>query len=154
MKKLCAVIILLSVAWLAYAALAQRRNTMSGRLKPVPAAVSQVFDSVPAAHGDLTFSGYDKRLRSARETMFVTNNTGTDICQIIFHIDYSDMQGRQLHRRRCVCRLDLPAGGTRCVDIPTWDRQGSFYFHGSRRSRNPGVPYAIKISPDTIISLR
>lgn len=132
---------------------AQRRNTTAKHLKPLHEAktIATEADTLVCSPGDLVFSGYDKTLRANKETFFVSNHTSTDIFKIIFRIEYFDMQGRQLHLRRCERNVEIPAGDTRCIDIPTWDKQGSFYFIGSRRPRVSGVPYSVKINADTII---
>lgn len=145
---------LLSVA---FPATAQRRNSLSSRLHALPAASAETAegtDTLACGAGDLVFSGYDKPLRASRETLFITNRMSADAVRAVFHIEYFDLQGRQIHRRRCAVDLDLPAGETRCVDLPAWDRQGSYYFRGSRRPRVSGVPYTVTVSADSVVIKR
>ena len=136
----------------------QRRRTTASRLKELPTKVlgpGASLDTIACNPGDLTFSGYDKRLWSSRESMFVTNHTSSTIVEIVFHIEYFDMQGRRLHSQRCTSEVGiLTPGNTVYFTIPTWDKQRSFYFHGSQKPRVSGVPYSVKIDADSIITLR
>lgn len=136
---------------------AQRRNSLSPRLQAQKAASTESAagtDTLACSRGDLVFSGYDKPLRASRETLFITNHMSADVSRAVFHIEYFDLQGRQIHRRRCSVAVDLPAGETRCVDLPAWDRQGTYYFRGSRRPRVSGVPYTVAVTPDSVVILR
>ena len=49
---------------------------------------------------------------------------------------------------------DIPAGETRKIDFPTWDRQMTFYYCGSPRPRVSAIPYNVTIEPDTILLSR
>ena len=99
MKRL--VIIMLSALLLLPAAMADRKNSLTRRLKlgeksaPAP---TEPFDTVAATAADVRFSGYEKTLRSNRETMFVTNQTRRPIGALFFTITYFDTSGRLLHR--------------------------------------------------------
>lgn len=138
-------------------ATAQRRNSLSPRLHALPAASAAApegADTLACGRGDLVFSGYDKPLRASRETLFITNHMSADVSRAVFHIEYFDLQGRQIHRRRCSVAVDLPAGETRCVHLPAWDRQGTYYFRGSRRPKVSGVPYTVAVTPDSVVILR
>lgn len=151
------VILIIAMLSVAISAAAQRRNSLSPRLHALPAASAEApesTDTLACARGDLVFSGYDKPLRASRETLFLTNHMSADVVRTVFHIEYFDLQGRQIHRRRCSVDVDLPAGETRCVDLPAWDRQGTYYFRGSRRPRVSGVPYTVAVTPDSVVILR
>ena len=109
----------------------------------LPADTSVVTDSVAY----LTLSGYDKPLRASHEVLFVSNATGRDVVSVCLDVVYEDMQGRQLHRRRCDVPADVPAGETRQIIMPTWDRQRSFYYKGSTRpKRTEATAYEVRCS--------
>ena len=97
------------------------------------------------------FSGYEKRLRATRETLFATNLADCDIVVAQFTIDYFDSSGRQLHRRTAATSTPIPAGQTRRIDLESWDRQNSFYSPAEVRPKVPAIPYTIKISDPRIV---
>lgn len=93
----------------------------------------------------LHLSGYDKPLRSSRESLFVTNRTCRTIKEISFDVEYLDRHGRQLHKRRVTVRCDIPSGQTRRVEFPSWDTQHAFYYRLSTKpQRADGAPYDIR----------
>lgn len=94
--------------------------------------------------------GYDKPLRSSRETVFITNLTDRDINSLSLTTQYIDSKGRQFHEVTRRIDVDIPAGSTRKTDYPSWDKQQSFYYIGSKRSRSAGVPYHVCQSVDTV----
>lgn len=118
-------------------------------------AAAEPFDTVDASALSpfpLQFAGYDKTLRANRETLFITNGSQTAaVAGVFFTIEYLDTQGRQLHRRRVQRHVDLPPGETRRIDIPSWDRQCSFYYRRSTRPRTSAIPYDVRITPDTLL---
>ncbi len=157
MKYLTAIIAILILATAgADIASARRRNSINTRLKTdktlTQEAVAEPFDSISATADSVRFYGYEKTLRSTRETMFVSNLCRSrSISALIFTITYTDTKGRQLHRRRVEHRTDIPAGETRRIDIPSWDRQQTFYYTGSPRPRTAAIPYDVTITPDTLL---
>ena len=125
---------------------AQRQSSIRKGLKAdkgalVAARDSGLLDTVAATGTEVRFSGYEKTLRSTRET-------------VIFHITYFDAQGRQLHKVRKNLYAGIPPGETRRLDFPTWDRQFAFYYIRSPRPRVSAIPYNVSISPDTLIFAR
>lgn len=155
MKRL--VIIMLSALLLLPAAMADRKNSLTRRLKlgeksaPAP---TEPFDTVAATAADVRFSGYEKTLRSNRETMFVTNQTRRPIGALFFTITYFDTSGRLLHRASHRPHIAIPAGETRRLDLPSWDKQFTFYYIDSPRPRVAAIPYSVKITTDTILLTR
>ncbi len=97
-------------------------------------------------------SGYDKPLRSRRETFFVTNNADGTIYGMAVTFNYTDVRGNQLHKRTQHINAEIPAGQTRQVAIPSWDKQFSFYYRRSavpQRATN-ATPYDVAITVDTL----
>ena len=68
-------------------------------------------------------------------------------------IDYTDMAGRQLHRRTVAIACDIPPQQTRRLDIPSWDSQCVYYYHATqphRRTLTAASPYRIALCIDSI----
>lgn len=88
--------------------------------------------------------------------MFVTNHARKTIRRIIMHLEYLDMQGRQLHRRRVEAPCEIPPGETRQIDVQTWDRQNTFYYYrtATGRGRTAATPYRVRCRVDTLILIR
>lgn len=147
---------LLALAMLAGSLSAVGRKTATSRGKlladdPVAVATIAPTDSVvAAAAGAFTVSGYDKPLRSRKESMFVTSRGGADVTALRFTVGYTDMDGRQLHRRSLWVDADIPSGQTRRVAFPSWDGQLTFYYYRSRPSRASGAPYKVAVSIDSV----
>lgn len=130
-----------------------QNTTRKGVRAPQPAqtAVSKDTKSALVAPSDahsVDVNGYDKPLRSRRETFFVTNNEARSLTRMAFTITYFDMNGRQLHEEKHIVNVDIPSGETRQVSFPSWDKQQSFYY---RRSAEPklteqATPYDVKVA--------
>ncbi len=155
-KRAYSLLIFIVAAATGIGANAQRANTISRNLKPLKAQANapatEPFDTIAAENFNVGLSGYEKTLRATRETVFITNRSDSrEIGGIIFTVTYLDNAGRILHRRRVEAHPDIPAGETRRVDFPTWDRQMTFYYKGSPRPRVPSIPYDVTIAADTLL---
>lgn len=104
----------------------------------------------------LDISGYDKPLRSRRETFFASNNADMLIGSMVFTITYFDTSDRQLHKRTERIAVAIPAGETRQVSFRSWDRQLAFYYIKSPvpDRAHQATPYEVKISVDTLFFKR
>lgn len=140
------------------------QRTTRSKLRPAaPVAAadtkadSVVFDTIasPEPH-TLDVNGYDKPLRSRRETFFATNNAKTDISSIAFTITYYDMSHRMLHKASHRVPVKIPASETRQVSIKSWDTQFAFYHVRSPLPRGTveASPYEVTISVDTLFVVR
>lgn len=156
MKSLFLALGIAALACVAADTSAQR--TTRGGLRSVPEAQASATTAPQrqaiAAPGAETFkiTGYDKPLRSRRETFFATNNAPADAVELVLSITYLDADGRQLHRRRVNLPCDIPSGETRNLSVQSWDTQQSFYFV---RSSVPvrtaqATPYDVRIAVDTL----
>lgn len=149
-------IILLAAIILSTPAWGRRRtNTTSSRLvRDVPPTTAADADSTlrvvnNPSPDEVAISGYDKQLRSRRESFFVTNAMGADtLHSITVDIVYTDMAGRQLHSRQGVeVATHLPPGETRLYHISSWDRQCSFYYRLSNApKRAAATPYDVRFT--------
>ncbi|MCM1028624.1 MAG: hypothetical protein NC342_03330 [Pseudoflavonifractor sp.] len=112
------------------------------RISGAAAADVAVADSLPL--DSIILSGYDKPLRSRSETLFVTNSSSRRLISLTIVLDYSDLQGRQLHQMTLERGVDIPAGATRQITFTSWDRQMTFVYLNSRRSaRSRGIPFTV-----------
>ena len=93
------------------------------------------------------FSGYDKPRRSATESFFITNTTDRRMTGVTLYIEYLTTDGRQLYKKFVKLVCDIPPGETRKADIPSWDKQKSFYYIKSEASSKGGTPYTIVFDP-------
>lgn len=125
-------------------------RTLVGGVVPQTA----LYDTIPTP--DVRLSGYDKPVRTDRETIHVTNNTGRNILELTFDITYYDMQGRMLHNTTVTVSCDIAAGDTQMLTWPTWDRQYSFCYEQSRRPRAPRTAtlYTITATPVSALAAR
>lgn len=124
-----------------------RRTTRHG-LRPEPVVPSETVaegDSVDVAEGDFTLAGFEKPLRSRRESFFVTNNTGRDIISLRIRLIYYDLDDRMLDTRTVDAAVDVAPGETSRVYIRAWDLQDVFYYYRSARPRS-GVATPFKVS--------
>lgn len=118
-------------------------NNISGIMQP---------DTIIPDNGSFRISvaGYDKPLRSSKETFFISNHTTMDLSGIRIRLEYFDTHGRTLHQRELYLPIDLPSGATRQTSIRSWDIQKSFYYRlSSRPRRSDGTEYDVRV---TVIS--
>lgn len=154
MKRIAGIVMIFLIFAAAVDAGARKRRTTRGDInrRSVPA---RTVDALPdtfiiPAEGEIRIYGYDKPLRSRRESMFISNLTGHDISSMTVTTEYYDSSDRLFHQMTRRVAADIPAGATRRVEYPSWDTQQSFYYTGSKRSRSSGTPYNVRQSVDTI----
>lgn len=127
------------------------QRTTRPRLKPTEtaSAPSVSYDTIFTAADStvLSFNGYEKTLRSSRESFFITNRTDSLIDRLTVELTYLDMQGRMLDRRTADIDLTVAPGETRKADIRSWDTQNVMYYYRSPRPRSSSqaTPYRLKI---------
>ena len=95
----------------------------------------------------ITFSGFDKPQSSNVETLFITNGTDRTLSGVNLYIEYLDSEGRQLNKRFIRLSCAIPPGETRYAEIPTWDKQHSFYYHRSQAAKRGGAAFSVRIDP-------
>lgn len=131
---------------------ATTRRNVSVRSASGPAATPAVDTIIGPDSSAIRLYGYDKPLRSNRETVFITNSGDRDINSVSITTQYLDTKGREFHEVKRRVYVEIPAGSTRKVDYPSWDRQQSFYYVGSKRPRTSGTPYDVRQSVDTVFA--
>lgn len=93
----------------------------------------------------IRFYGYDKTVTSNIESFFISNGLDRDISGMDLIIKYTDMKGRQLHKRSVHIDCNLPAGETQRHDIKSWDTQKSFYYHKSAKPKRQATPFDTRL---------
>ncbi|MDE6309151.1 MAG: hypothetical protein K2L93_06355 [Muribaculaceae bacterium] len=153
MRKL---LLLVAVAVLAVPLMGKRPVTLPARsLKPraeyeVNQTSANAMMHVAAQPGDFDIAGYDKPLKSRRETMLVTNLTDHDVDSLYITIDYRDLKGRQLHQRSLWAKGEIPVGETRLIEVRAWDVQGSYVYRYSAKPRSLHTPYDVTVTIDSV----
>ncbi|MCH5247863.1 MAG: hypothetical protein J1E99_06860 [Muribaculaceae bacterium] len=109
------------------------------------------LDTIRYPGDNLSLSGYEKPLRSRKETLHVTNNLPFDIVELQFNIIYVDYKGEELHSRKVKLIQNLPAFATQLVSFPTWDIQNRFYYRNGPVPKSDAYPYDIMMSVDWIV---
>lgn len=151
--------ILLAAIAIAICGTAQR-TTRSG-LRPKAhaaesaAAVTLVYDTIVSPGSDIIdVKGYDKPLRSRRETFFATNNGSVPVRRMAFTISYYDIDRHLLHRASHNVEADIPAGEQRMVGVRSWDVQQAFYYTRTTvdHKSSKASPYDVEIHIDTLFA--
>lgn len=123
----------------------QRTTRQQLKLNVAPIA-SERTDTI--AEPSVSLSGYEKTLRSSKESILVTNACADTIDAISLTIDYLDMQGRQIHRRTLELSSPDPIapGQTRQLEFRSWDSQRVWHYRLSQPTNPTGqaTPYDIK----------
>lgn len=95
----------------------------------------------------IEFLGFDKTLSSKIESFFISNNTDCILESVTIEIEYLTLDSRQLHKRYEQIFYTIPPGETRKIDIKSWDKQKSFYYHLSAKPRRQATPFTVRIIP-------
>ncbi len=136
-----------------------RRKLKAAKIESTVEQATTIVDTVipntleaPA----VSIKGYDKPLRSRRETFFASNNGKREICALAYTIRYYDTQDRLLHSASHNTSCIIPAGETRQLSIRSWDIQNAFYYRLSTVPERAAqaTPYNVKISVDTVFLSR
>ena len=92
----------------------------------------------------LIFFGFDKPLNSAHESFFITNTLDIDIAGVDLEIEYLTTDSLPLHKRIVKIECNVPKKETRKVDIESWDKQKSFYYHKSSKPRKQATSFLVR----------
>lgn len=95
----------------------------------------------------IVFSGFDKVLKSNKESFYIKNLTDRTLTSIVLYIDYRMPDGRQLTKRFLKLSCRIPAGETRKADIPTFDTQNSYYYNKSMPPKRGGNAFEVFFDP-------
>ena len=123
------------------------KQTMAATAEP-PRIISMESDSIAfcdSIRPAIRFYGFDKTVTSNVESFFISNGLDTPARGLELRITYTDMKGRQLHKRSVKLDCGIPAGETMRTDIKTWDTQKSFYYHKSVKPKRQATPFDVKV---------
>lgn len=95
----------------------------------------------------ISFYGFDKPLSSNIETFFLQNKSANTIKKVVMEIEYFTIDSLQLHKRSVEIDCDVPPHETRKIDIKSWDKQKSYYFHQSVKPRRQATPFNVIFNP-------
>ena len=121
---------------------ARNKNTHAASLRTIDRTMPVAFALYDET---LSFHGYDKPASAARESFFVTNNSGQSIGVIEIEVSYHATDGSLLHRRKEKMTIPIPSGETRKIEIATWDSAGSFRYYKSKEGKKAATPYTVAV---------
>lgn len=149
MKRLIFIAVAVLVA---FPAVAKRQKTGPARLTR-QSVEEQLYDTIRP--GAIRCSGYDKPNAATRETFFVTNLDSVGIAGVALEFEYFDSGDRQLHRAAHTVMADIPAGETRAVSVPSWDRNNAFHYYLSQApARRRSTPYKVRSKVEYVLRRR
>lgn len=124
-----------------------RQSTSARRHVQLP----DMADSIMLPPADsIAVAGFEKTLRSNTESMIVSNHSSRDISGIGLDIQYLDMKDRMLHRVKHSVNLQdgIPAGESRMVSVPSFDRQALFYYYLSPKPKRAtrATPFKVAVT--------
>lgn len=144
MRTILVLILTLCSLW-ASADKTTRRGLKVAAPAKTEASSSAAADTVIPSPGMVELSGYDKPLRSNKESIYITNATRRILLEALVEISYFDNSGRLLHKRDVRIKTNVPAGETRQATFSSWDKQRTMFYHRSGKPRTAdGTPYRIK----------
>lgn len=129
----------------ALCAQARKQHTGPSRVT-APSAEIEAFDTIRTHLDSIRLSGYDKPNHAVREAFFVTNShpDSIEITEINVTLTYLDLKGRMLHEVTRTIKCQVPAGKTRRIEIPSWDRSCAFhYYRSATPKRRASTPYRV-----------
>ena len=133
-----------------------RKPGNSSRKASSESTESPSYDTIVMPSRDsVAVAGFEKTLRSSHESMYVSNLSSTDIAAVALEIIYSDTKGRMLHKNSHEVSADIPAGETRLIEVPSFDRQGLYYYYLSpapARARQ-ATPFRVEVKVNYILTL-
>lgn len=144
MRKITVLFVILCSLWV-YADKTTRRGLKVAAPAKTEARSDAAADTVVPSPGMVELSGYDKPLRSNKESIYITNATRRRLLETVVEISYFDNSGRLLHKREVRIKTNVPAGETRQATFSSWDKQRTMFYHRSGKPRTAdGTPYRIK----------
>lgn len=153
MKRAC-VIVLAAVC--AFFVVAQRTTRRPLRVKPVADTLSYAtVDTVKCPGRLVIVSGYEKPLRSMRETVHVTNADTLRLMRAVkLDILYLDVDGNQVHRKSVSIDCNIPPGETKMLSFKSWDIQNRFFYSGGPKPRVPAYPFTVRMLVEYVVYSR
>ncbi len=153
MLRLIAIVILTAISAAAVPAQNMRRSTPpKARRAAVNTPAERLvveYDTIATPPADsIAVDGFEKPLRSMRESMTIHNNTSRTVEAVELDMVYTDTGGRMIHRARHTVSAAVPAGESRRIDVPTFDSSATFYYRHSKRPRytSHATPFDVDVT--------
>lgn len=159
MRRLIYIILMLAVVTVA---VGRKVKVPSAQTRQVPPAVRVATFTVDSASNedgitlnDVTFSRFDKPYDSTHESFLCLNSSNRRLVGMSVRIDYMLTDGTRIHSRTVKLDCDIPAGETRLVTTPSFDRQQSYRYVGSRvPPRRGATPFDVRMTAVRLIFAR
>ncbi len=144
-------LLFLLLALLCVSTLEARTRTTRKNLQTleVPVAVleaddSLLPDSLPQLDPNaVTLKGFSKRASDAKESFFITNNTGQRMSAVRLLLRYTTVNGELLTQRTVNVPVSLKPGETKLVEVKSFDVQRLFYFFAGPKPRKQATPFKV-----------
>lgn len=107
------------------------------------ATTAQADSAAGVSQTDVALRGYSKRASDAKESFFITNNTGHRISAVRLLLRYTTLQGDMLHERAVTVPVSLGSGQSQLVSIATFDVQRLFYYYAGPKPRKQATPFRV-----------
>lgn len=109
------------------------------------------YDTLGASQAGqhIVVTGYEKPLRSTKETVMIhLSDDAPAITKVILDIEYYDMSGYALHKRKVEIPVESERSSTRFYAFKSWDINKVFYYHLNPppRTRAQGTPYYVSVT--------
>lgn len=91
----------------------------------------------------VSLKGFSKRASDAKESFFITNNTGSRMNAVRLLLRYTTMSGEMLTQRVVNIPVNLMPGETKVVSVKSFDVQRLFYFYAGPKPRKQATPFKV-----------
>ncbi len=81
---------------------------------------------------DVTMVSYEQSWLDSEGTLALKNNSGVDINNIAFRIQYLDMSGKQLDYADFVRDVNIAPGMTKKINIPSYERSRNYHYYKTK----------------------
>ncbi|MFC2449494.1 MAG: hypothetical protein ACFNTB_07685 [Prevotella denticola] len=80
----------------------------------------------------VTMVSYEQRSTDDEGTLALRNNTGEDIKDVSFRIEYLDMAGKPLDYKDFTKKISIAPGMTKKVNIPAYEQRRNYHYYKSK----------------------
>lgn len=108
---------------------------------------NETSDSVAQSLAGISFYGFDKEPNSNIESFILINPSNLEILGFEVKIVYLDMKDRMIHSRTVKEDCIVPPGESRRIDIPTWDKQHTYYYYLGNEPKKVATPFKVTFEP-------
>ena len=80
----------------------------------------------------VTMVSYEQRATDDEGTLALRNNTGEDIKDVSFRIEYLDMAGKPLDYKDFTKKISIAPGMTKKVNIPAYEQRRNYHYYKNK----------------------